>query len=100
MRGSLTYKDYIVLYKKKNIFSEYFDNNQIQPSSIDLSLSEECYEIKYSFLSPQSKVRDKLQKLIIKKINLNKNYIFKKNKSYLVKLNERLNLNKNIFGQV
>ncbi len=98
MIGSLTHEDYLNLYKNKQIKSEFFDYKQIQPSSLDLSLSEECYEIKYSFLSPKSKVKDKLQHLIQKKIDLNNQFVFEVNKTYLVRLNEKLNLNRNIFG--
>ena len=98
MKGSLSDVDYKALYKSKQIISKNFNLNQVQPSSLDLSLSCECYEIKYSFLSPNEKVRDKLKSLIVKKINLNKKYIFKKNKTYLVKINEELNLRNNIFG--
>ncbi len=98
MIGSLVYQDYINLINKKLIINENITRNQIQPSSIDLSLSEECYEIKNSFLSYNSKVRYKLKDLAIKKINLNKEYVFKKNKTYIVRLNENLNLQNNIFG--
>ena len=51
MIGSLNYNDYLNLYKSNSISSKNFDVNQIQPSSLDLSLSDECYEIKNSFLS-------------------------------------------------
>ena len=97
MNGSLVYQDYINLIKKNFIINKYINKSQIQPSSLDLSLSEECYEIKHSFLSYNSKVRNKLKNLIIKKINLNNEFVFKKNKTYIVRLNESLNLNKNIF---
>ena len=98
MYGSLVYQDYINLIDKNLIIAENIIKYQIQPSSIDLSLSEECYEIKHSFLSYNSKVRDKLKDLAIKKINLSKEFIFKKNKTYIVRLNESLNLQNNIFG--
>ncbi len=98
MIGSLTHSDYVKLFKNKQIISRDFNINQIQPSSLDLSISEECYEIKYSFLSSNSTVRNNLENLIKKKINLNKKYIFEVNKTYLVKLNEKLNLKNNIFG--
>ena len=71
-------------------------HNQIQPSSIDLTLSEECYEIKSSFLSAKKRLRDKLSDMIINKIDLSKKKIFHKNKTYIVRLNEKLNLNHNI----
>ena len=98
MIGSLTHFDYLKLYNNNEFESKIFDFNQIQPSSIDLTLSNECYEIKYSFLSPYTKVRNKLNNLILKKINLDKKYTFKINKTYIVKLNEKLNLKNNIFG--
>ena len=96
--GSLTYEDYINLFKKKNIISLNSTLKQIQPSSVDLTLSDECYEINASFLSTFDSVRKMLNNVIIKKINLSKKYLFKKNKTYLVKLNESLDLSKNIIG--
>ena len=98
MIGSLIYNDYKKLFKQNELQSTLNIDKQIQPSSLDLSLSEECYEIKCSFLSPNSKVRDKLDGLIIKKINLKNSQLFTKNKTYLVKLNEKLNLKNNIKG--
>ena len=98
MIGSLIYDDYLKLIKNNNININNFKLDQIKPSSIDLTLSEECYEIKYSFLSSNSKVRDRIDNLIIEKINLNKRYVFRKHKTYLVKLEEKLNLKDNIFG--
>jgi dCTP deaminase len=98
MNGTLVYEDYLSLYNNKKIKSFSFKKLQIQPSSIDLSLSEECYEIKTSFLSPDNKVREKLKKIYSKKINLKTPKIFKKNKTYIVKLNETLSLNNSITG--
>ena len=98
MYGALVYDDYLSLLKKNKILRLQDISTQIQPSSVDLSLSEECYEIKTSFLSPNSRVRDKLKKNYLKKINLKKPKIFKKNKTYIVKLNEKLNLNNYING--
>ena len=98
MNGTLVYEDYLYLYNNNKIKNPSFKKTQIQPSSIDLSLSEECYEIKTSFLSPDNKVRDKLRKIYSKKISLKKPKIFKKNKTYIVRLNETLNLSNSITG--
>ncbi len=98
MSGTLVYNDYLSLYNSNKIKSLSFKKSQIQPSSVDLSLSEECYEIKTSFLSPDNKVKDKLKKIYKKKISLKKSKILKKNKTYIVKLNEKLNLNNFING--
>ena len=98
LSGSLTYKDYADLYKNGQIINPYFLKFQIQPSSVDLTLSEECYEINASFLSSKTNVRDKLAQILVKKIDLNERFVFEKNKTFLVKLNESLNLHSNIFG--
>ncbi len=98
MNGALVYEDYLLLYRMGQIKGLISHKSQIQPSSIDLSLSNECYEIKTSFLCPNEKVRDKLKKIYKKKINLNNPKIFKKNKTYIVRLNEKLKLSNNIKG--
>ena len=98
-KGSLVFSDYFELLKNNNIVNKNYISSQIQPSSIDLTLSEECYEITASFLSPKCSIRNKLKDIIKKKINLNNRFIFKKNTTYLVKLNEKLNLTKDIFGK-
>ena len=60
-KGSLIYEDYIFLKEDKQIiFNNSLYKNQIQPASIDLTISEECYQISSSFLSSNQKVRDKL----------------------------------------
>ncbi|MBD1148010.1 2'-deoxycytidine 5'-triphosphate deaminase [Pelagibacterales bacterium SAG-MED31] len=99
MNGSLTFKDYKKLIKNREIISNINDNNKIQPASMDLTLSSECYELKYSFLSPKDKIRNKLNKLSVKKYNLSNGLVFKKNCTYLVRLNEKLNLVSSIKGK-
>ena len=56
MIGSLIFDDYKILLSNNNLQGNANIYNQIQPSSIDLTLSEECYEIKNSFLSPKKKI--------------------------------------------
>ena len=99
MNGSLTFNDYEKLIKNKEITSLNYSKSRIQPSSIDLTLSNECYELKFSFLSPKGKIRNKLKTLSIKKHNLKNGLVFKKNRTYLVKLNEKLNLISPILGK-
>ena len=60
LRGSLTYSDYKKLFDSDIILTNNLKLNQLQPSSIDLTLSDECYEINSSFLSPNSKVIEKI----------------------------------------
>ena len=59
--GSLTYEDYYNLCKNRNIVGKSFKLLQIQPSSIDLTLSNEGYEICASFLSESNFVRENLK---------------------------------------
>ena len=78
IKGSLIYEDYKDLYKQKHIVSNNFLIKQIQPSSVDLTLSEEGYEIDASFLSSKSNVRDALKKTNHQKILLDKGIVLKK----------------------
>ena len=57
MNGSLTFDDYKNLIKNKEIISSIKNANRIQPSSMDLTLSNECYELKHSFLNPKGKIK-------------------------------------------
>jgi len=98
-KGALVHDDYFDLFKNNNINYYKYTSSQIQPSSLDLTLSEECYEIEASFLSPNTNIRDKLTNIINKKIDLNEVYIFKKNITYIARLNEKLNLKNDIFGK-
>ena len=70
MIGSLTFSDYKKLIQNEEIITSNEGKKRIQPSSMDLTLSNECYELKYSFLSPKGKIRNKLRQLSIKKYNL------------------------------
>ena len=65
--GSLTYDEYLRFFNKKLIFSSSFKTKQIQPSSIDLTISKDCYKIKSSFLAPNTKVKQKFKKFVSKK---------------------------------
>ena len=64
-QGSLIHEDYHQLVDRKYIRSNNFNNNQIQPSSIDLTLSEECYEISASFLSSSRNIREGLKNVMM-----------------------------------
>ena len=81
-KGSLIYNDYKKLFNSNIISSNNFNLNQLQPSSVDLTLSDECYEIRSSFLCPNEKVRNKLRNFTKKKITLQNGYTLKKNIIY------------------
>ena len=70
MNGSLTFDDYEKLIKNKEIITLNYNKSRIQPSSFDLTLSSECYELMFSFLSPKGKIRNKLKTLSIVQVRL------------------------------
>ncbi|WP_447979213.1 2'-deoxycytidine 5'-triphosphate deaminase [Candidatus Nitrospira bockiana] len=69
------------------------DEEQIQPSSIDLRLGPVAYRMQASFLpGPNAQVETKLTDLVMTKIDLTRPTVFEKGCVYLVPLMERLAL--------
>ncbi len=88
------------LIRKKHIFSyKSFINNQIQPASLDLTLSDKCYRIKASFIPNNIKISNVIKELSLSKIDLNQNTLLEKNCIYLCELNEKLMLPKDIMAK-
>tara|TARA_Y100001960_G_scaffold298075_1_gene344983 strand:- start:93 stop:1193 length:1101 start_codon:yes stop_codon:yes gene_type:complete len=99
-KGTLNYQDYIFLNNKKIICSKKkIPKNSFQPASIDLRLGCFAYKIKASFLAINEKIEDKIINLNLKPINISNGKIFKKNNTYLVEIQEYLNLSKNLSGK-
>ena len=93
-------KDIQKLIKLNSIItSPSFNKNQIQPASLDLSLSSRCYRIKASFIPNNQKISKIIKELSLVNIDLNSEYLFEKNCIYLCELNEKLNLPKEIKGK-
>ena len=78
---------------KSIIISKSFQNSQIQPASLDLTLSASCYRIKASFIPNNKKVSKLIETLAINEINLNNENLLERNCIYLCELNESLSLN-------
>ena len=90
----------INLIKKKCIYSnKYITKNQLQPASLDLTISSVCYRIKASFIPNKLKINKIIKELSLNKIDLNKNTLLEKNCIYLCELNEKLKLPKGIMGK-
>ena len=93
-------KDIKNLIKTNSIrTSSSFNKNQIQPASLDLSLSSKCYRIKASFIPNNQPISKIIDELSLVQIDLNKEFLFEKNCIYLCELNESLNLPKKIKGK-
>ena len=90
----------LTLIEKKNIYSDKsLIKNQIQPASLDLTLSDKCHRIKASFIPNNIKISKVIKELSLSKIDLNQNTLLEKNCIYLCELNEKLNLPNNIMGK-
>ena len=90
----------LALIKNKHIYSnKSLIKNQIQPASLDLTLSDKCYRIKASFIPNNIKISKVIKELSLSKIDLSQNTLLEKNCIYLCELNEKLNLPYNIMGK-
>ncbi len=90
----------LALIKKKHIHSNKSSiRNQIQPASLDLTLSNKCYRIKASFIPNNINISKVIKELSLSKIDLSQNTLLEKNCIYLCELNEKLDLPDNIMGK-
>ena len=98
-KGALPAEQIIALYKQSFIkCKQPFTDNQIQPASMDLRLSKNCWEVKASFLPGQkTSVRQKLSKLKTREIDLGGFKTLRKGKIYIIQIQEQLNLPYNNF---
>ena len=88
------------LIKKKAVFSNTkINSKQLQPASLDLTLSSKCYRIKSSFIPNNLEINKIIKELTLMKISLDKETILEKNCIYLCELNEHLNLPYDIMGK-
>jgi dCTP deaminase len=81
----------------ENGFIKDLNIGNIKPSSFDLTLSDECYEIKAPFqVPPGGTVRQCLKQIKNNKHSF-KN-LFQRSRTYLVRIHEKLNLPRNVYG--
>ena len=74
-------------------------DGQIQPASIDLRLGNVAYRVRGSFLpGPHATVRGRLETFTMHQIDLTEGAVLEKGCVYLVPLQERLSLKKDISG--
>ena len=88
------------LIKNKSVKSSTkIKKEQLQPASLDLTISNNCYRIKASFIPNDLPISVILRELVLTKINLEKEFLLEKGCIYLCELNERLNLPLDIKGK-
>ena len=88
-----------LLYNKQIISNSTFENEQIQPSSVDLRLGSKAWRMRASFLPGVKRtVSSCISEFAMQEIDLSEGYILEKGSVYLVELQESLNLPENIEG--
>ena len=88
------------LINKKYIYSSKSSIiDQLQPASLDLTLSKKCYRIKASFIPNNIKISKVIKELSLSKIDLSQSHLLEKNCIYLCELNENLRLPHDIMGK-
>ena len=92
-------REQIIDLIKKNIYKTIYYKNQLQPASLDLTISSVCYRIKASFIPNKIKISKIIKELSLNKIDLNQNTLLEKNCIYLCELNEKLKLPKDILAK-
>ena len=101
VEGVLPSQEIKKLINVKNIKSLDREINvtQIQPSSLDLTLSDKAWRIGASFLPGKNcKVEQILSDVAMYEVGLGRTTVFEKGCLYLVKLNETLNLDSETYG--
>lgn len=74
-----------------------FDDNQVQPASVDLRLGEIAYRLEASFLpGPDATVERRLAGMEVETLDLTKGAVLERGNVYLVPLMERLELPKGL----
>ncbi|MFL2533339.1 MAG: 2'-deoxycytidine 5'-triphosphate deaminase domain-containing protein [Alphaproteobacteria bacterium] len=88
------------LILKKSIKSiNKINNSQLQPASLDLTISTICYRIKASFIPNEMSISLILKDLVLNKIDLKKEFLLEKGCIYLCEINEYLNLPIDVKGK-
>ena len=88
------------LIKKKSIKSiNRIDSSQLQPASLDLTISTVCYRIKASFIPNEMAISSILKNLVLNKMDLKNEFLLEKGCIYLCEINEYLNLPIDVKGK-
>lgn len=82
----------------RSIFANADISAQIQPNSIDLSISDKIYRVQSSFFPTNSKIEDKLNDLLMYEINMKDSIVLERNNIYIIPLNESLQLPLDVRG--
>ena len=88
-----------LLQNQQIVSNTKIENEQIQPSSMDLRLGPKAWRMRASFLPGMKRtVSSCISEFAMQEIDLSSGYILEKGSVYLVELKESLNLTYNIEG--
>lgn len=73
--------------------------NQIQPNSVDLTISDTIYRVQSSFLPSNHRVEERINDLTMYKMTLQDSIVLERNNIYIIPLNESLKLPLDIRGR-
>ncbi len=99
--GVLPSQDILKLIDDKSIsgLGRGISRTQIQPSSLDLTVGEKAWRIRASFLPGKNcTIEERLETVSMHEFSLESETVFEKGCIYIIKLNETLNLEENIYG--
>ena len=88
-----------LIVKKSIKSSNKLNKDQLQPASLDLTLSKVCYRIKASFIPNEMSISSILKDLVLNKIDLSNEFLLEKGCIYLCEINEYFNLPHDIKGK-
>ena len=88
-----------LVFKKSIKSINRINNSQLQPASLDLTISTICYRIKASFIPNEMSISSILKDLVLNKIDLKKEFMLEKGCIYLCEINEYFNLPIDIKGK-
>ena len=100
-KGTLPSQELRKFIKQNLIHSSLkeINENQIQPSSLDLTITNKAFRVSGMFLPKKGeKISDILKKITIYEQDLDKQPILEKDVVYVIELNEELSLPQDIYG--
>ncbi len=73
-----------------------FDDDQVQPASLDLRLGERCWRVRASFLPGRHTVRERIAEVAMHELDLTTGAVLERGCVYIAELQERLSLPKGV----
>lgn len=73
--------------------------DQIQPNSVDLTISNKIYRVQSSFFPTNHRIEDRLQDMVMYELDLTDSIVLERHNIYIIPLNESLRLPTDVKGR-